>query len=64
MGIAYIYTAFVVHGDTANGAVAFFSGVSKLQIVQLYMVSLATALMDGALVRCYLERCESMLKAP
>jgi hypothetical protein len=64
MGIAYIYEAFVVRGDTANGALAFFGGVSKLQVVQLYMVSLATALMDGALVRYYLERCEGMLKAP
>jgi hypothetical protein len=54
MGIAYIYTAFVVHSDTANGALAFFSGISTLQVAQLYVGSVATALMDSALVRYYL----------
>jgi hypothetical protein len=53
--IVYIYTAFVVHGGTANGALAFFSGISMLQVAQLYIYSVTGALLDGVLVRMSCE---------
>jgi hypothetical protein len=56
MGIAYIYTAFVVHGDTANGALAFFGGFSLLETARFYVAVMVTALLDGALVRVFLFR--------
>jgi hypothetical protein len=53
---AYIYTAFVGHGDKANGALAFFNGLATLQVAQLYAYSVTIALLDGTLVRCSFER--------
>jgi hypothetical protein len=62
--IVYIYTAFVVHGDTANGALAFFSGISMLQVAQIYLFSVTGALLDIVLVRISSYKCERLLRAP
>jgi hypothetical protein len=48
---AYVYAAFVAHGDKANGALALFNGNSMFQIAQLYVYSVNVALLDGVLVR-------------
>jgi hypothetical protein len=64
MHIVYIYEAFVGHGDTASGALVFFSGLPPLQVAQLYVYSVTIALLDGALVRSSLARYNLILKIP
>jgi hypothetical protein len=52
MGIAYIYTAFVTHGDTANGALKFFGGLSTPEVARFYVYAVILAILDSVLVRC------------
>jgi hypothetical protein len=63
MGISYIYTAFILHGDTPHGASAVFGGLSMSEVARFFVAGIITALLDGALVRFFsAERCGRVLK--
>jgi hypothetical protein len=51
LGIAFVYTAFITNGSTANGALRTFSGLPTLEVAQLYAYAIVVGSMDGTLVR-------------
>jgi hypothetical protein len=63
MGIAYIYTAFVVHGDTANGALAFFGGLPITEVARFYVYGMTIALLDSVLVRYSFKNAGTCLRS-
>jgi hypothetical protein len=68
MGIAYIYTAFILHGDTPHGATMVFGGLSMSEVARFFVAGIITALLDGALVcvfgRAVWARAETSVGVP